>query len=507
MIIFENPLKTKYKFLKFDINSETIKEFELMARARMVRKSKVHELKRMIASGDHFDSPIIINDTSTKKRIIDGQHRLSAIRELIEEHKEFSISVLLIAYKDLSHSEEKEIFTKWNSGSRQTSDDFLQIYTDDIPIFGWLNEKGIISIYHEKGKIKFKNLVQPYIQAKANNIHESVALSTFIDEAKKLKKEDLEKIIEFYKEFKENISEDSQFNKWSGFAGLSFVYYTNQKRDFWKVFHEKVEKNPKIKDLSMASGREIVYLIKCIIEEKMFGKKANMPSKEIKHHFKNPFKIWDDEKIEWLRKNYEKTMFTAKDLIEKFFGEFRIEVSEGSIKEKLVSNKIRKDPEYRKKMMEEESYSGRTRIYTKKLLEFARKCSMTMTVQETFEKCKVESEQPLNYNSFKQRMCNEGITFVKKDELLGKCDSKTLKIIKKYKNLPAYEIRDKLIEETGKGMKNYDIGRIIKRIEANQEEEIIKKDIQKDFEEFGKEDKLDEEIESNPEDDLYLEDE
>lgn len=85
MIILENPLKINYKFIKFEINSETIKEFELMSRARAIRKRQVKVLKRMIAGGNHFDSPIIINDTSDKKRIIDGQHRLTAIREIIKE--------------------------------------------------------------------------------------------------------------------------------------------------------------------------------------------------------------------------------------------------------------------------------------------------------------------------------------------------------------------------------------------------------------------------------------
>jgi len=112
MIIIENPLKLKYKFISYEINNITINEFQTMERARILRIEKIRELKSMIINANHFDSPIIINDIQTKKRIIDGQHRLTAIKEILKENPDFVINVLLVVYQNLGRDEEKEIFTR-----------------------------------------------------------------------------------------------------------------------------------------------------------------------------------------------------------------------------------------------------------------------------------------------------------------------------------------------------------------------------------------------------------
>jgi hypothetical protein len=499
MILLENPLRLSYKFIRFEIDNDTIKEFELMARARKVRTSIVNKLKRIIINGNHFDSPLIINATENKKRIIDGQHRIKAISEIIQEKPEFKIFVLLIVYTDLTNADEKKIFEKWNSGTRQSGEDFIQIYTDEMPAFDYLSEKGIVSVYNEPERFKFRNLVQPYIQAQAGNIMQYIDPQQFIDEVKKLKEEDFKAIEKYANEFKNNLGmgKENKFIKSTPFYALLFVYFTNECPDFWVKF-KKIKDSKEIGSLLDISGRIGANLIRCKLEEKMFGKKPKKASELIKREFVNPFKIWTDEKIEFLRKNYEKTMLTIEDLQEKVMNEYHIEVSIGSLKEKLVSNKIRKYPEWKEKIRQKEedegTYQGRVK-FTKKVMEFIKKCSETMTKKETFEKTKIEFQTFFSYDSFNSKCSKDGIKFVTKDALFAKCREKELEIIKKNLRLDPNEVRDKIIEKTGKYLPTRIVSRIIERLQANQNEEAMLEEGEED-EEHLDEDTIDlEEIE------------
>jgi hypothetical protein len=465
MIIIENPLKIKYKFIKFEVNSETISEFQLMERSRLVRTEHVRRLKSMIVNGNHFDSPIIINDKNGKKRIIDGQHRLTAIKDILNSCPEFKIYLLLVQYENLSASEEKEMFVKWNSGTRQSSEDFLQIYTDEMPVYDYLRGKGLISIYNEPGKIKFRNLVQPYIMAQAKNIMQYLDPKTFIKEAKKLTKDDFEKIENFANEFKENIGlDDKIFMKASPFYAVMFVYFTNRGKDFWYSF-KRVKNFKRIQEVIQLSGRVGVNMIRMELERQMFEKEPESAVKMVQRKFEEPMKIWTDDKIQWLKENYEKTELTISELLDKFNQKFKLDVTDGCLKSHMKG--IIKDPEIKRKMSEENSFLGRRKIYTQKILDLARKCAQTMTLRDAYEKIKIEVESPIGLIGFRQKMCNEGIRFVNPDDLLVVCDKISLEIIKKNIKLPTYEIRDKLIEKTGHGMTTTKITSIIKKIEAN----------------------------------------
>ena len=133
---------------------------------RMIRKGSVRGIVQALKTGQHFNSPFVINHVNGVRKLIDGNHRWEAILELLEYDPEFSMDIWFAEYKDLSHEEERDVFSLWNIGTKQSSDDFLKIYWDTIPKGKEILDRIPASIYNSKTKIKAKNIVGNHIAAK-----------------------------------------------------------------------------------------------------------------------------------------------------------------------------------------------------------------------------------------------------------------------------------------------------------------------------------------------------
>ncbi|GAI22161.1 unnamed protein product [marine sediment metagenome] len=120
-------VKFNYQIEPFEINVDNIGDFVLLEHARKCRTSKVSQLKKLLLGGEHFDAPIVINQNS-KKRVIDGQHRILAIKKAIEINPDITVEVLLAKYKDLDEAEERDVFNRWNIGTKQSTDDFIKMH-------------------------------------------------------------------------------------------------------------------------------------------------------------------------------------------------------------------------------------------------------------------------------------------------------------------------------------------------------------------------------------------
>jgi hypothetical protein len=471
MIIIENPLKLKYKFISYEINNITINEFQTMERARILRIEKIRELKSMIINANHFDSPIIINDIQTKKRIIDGQHRLTAIKEILKENPDFVINVLLVVYQNLGRDEEKEIFTRWNSGTRQSGEDVLQIYTDDIKIYDLLKDD--LSIYRENNKIRFRNVVEYYMitKEKLPSIT-GMDIYQFIDKAKRLDEKDAKIIKDFVKELKVNTEKDFTFKKSTGVSAITYVYFSSDKNNFWEKFNQ-IKSDKAIIEMGEQAGRSAVNAVVNLINNRMFGTPIPeiVPKQRVIREKKEIVVTFTPERIEWLRKNYEKTAWNREDITKEFNEKFGTNVTEGSLGFCLGKNHIKKDENFRGVI---------PFTYNKKVLDFIRECSKTMTASEARKKCEIKFEHEFKPVQFWATSKKNGIEFPKsKAEIQLNMNPEQIKIIKKYQNKKPYEIRDKIIEELQQDIPIKNIISELRRLKLEKQKEGKKGDKQK----------------------------
>lgn len=439
-------IELKYKFEKFEINSQTINQFYLVDNRRRLRVGQMCKIKKMIQNRDNFDSPIIVNEILGVKRVVDGQHRITAIREILKFLHDFKIDILLVTYTSLNIDQERDIFKKWNSGTRQSSEDFIQMWVEDIPMYKKMQNFPVkVSIYQEEGCIKFRQLVCSYIQSKNKSLKIWPTAVDFIEKAKKLENEDYDFLLDFIKEFVEYagpIKKDNPFLMTTPFSVIMFLYMNGRiKTKFWDIFVKKVKGNKEIINLSRAGGLVAVDIVK----EKMAKRMGINNIEDVKPI---PTTIWTDEKISWLRKNWPKSQWNIDDITEEFNSEFNTDVKPGTVRYYLNQNKILKDEKYFKR-------EGSPRVWTKKVIDFMKKCSEDgLSSYEAHQKLVIEFEMPISIFAFRHQAGKSKITFKKlsaEDRIKLTDEQKEFIIKNKYRS--PYEIESMSIERFGSRIK------------------------------------------------------
>ena len=152
------------------IDSSNISKFFINQRdRRQIRQGKVKELQALLKNGGHFNSPFVVNEMENFWRLIDGNHRLEAIIGAIKEDKKFSITIWMAVYRNLTPTQEREIYSVWNKGTAQSSTDFLKAHFEIVPLGKEMLRRLPVTIYGDKQHLGIKNLMGGQICAKMHN--------------------------------------------------------------------------------------------------------------------------------------------------------------------------------------------------------------------------------------------------------------------------------------------------------------------------------------------------
>ena len=262
-------IKKSYTSHLFEVNKNNIGDFELVKNHRWLRESQVGRILSALRQGKHFESQIVVNEKGSKLRIIDGGHRVESMRRFLKESPEKSIEVNMAIYKDLSEEEELLTFKIWNSGIKQSPDDYLNMRKKEIPIYKLIDSSFPckVSIYSPKPTgTRFRNLIESYLGAL-----KSVRIDTytwriddFIDQAKDLGHNDHKFLVRFMNGFigvfglpgRTNI-----FSSYSVFYAIMRIYYDNcyeqGEEQFWNKIRSEVLSSSYLRQFGLAiKGRE-----------------------------------------------------------------------------------------------------------------------------------------------------------------------------------------------------------------------------------------------------------
>ena len=135
---------------------------------RKLRKSQVASLASLLLKGKHFDSCLVVSRKGGHLRIIDGQHRIEAMKQYFKKFPDEKIQVALVTYKKLSPDAERNVYRKWNVPIKQSTDDFINSYRETIPMFNRITMEIPCSIYGSTQKMRLRDLINAYIAAKEN---------------------------------------------------------------------------------------------------------------------------------------------------------------------------------------------------------------------------------------------------------------------------------------------------------------------------------------------------
>jgi len=199
-----NRLKATATKIKLG-NGDISRTFIRLHNRRDIRKTVVNKLLRVLEEGGHFETPLMTNRVNGKERLLDGNHRIEAIGKYLTKYPERKVEVWIFYYEDLTKDEEREMYTKWNLGTKQNTNDFVKQYWDKIYITKLFKGNFPVKVTPcwSQSSIEFKTLVFGYLGTRSETytggFHGSAI--DFIEECKKLGDKSFKHIREFMKDY------------------------------------------------------------------------------------------------------------------------------------------------------------------------------------------------------------------------------------------------------------------------------------------------------------------
>lgn len=159
-------IKKKYKIQQFTITSENIDKFEIMENRRQIGDGQVKMISGVLTKGENPLGELIVNEINGKWRLIDGNHRLEALKRFYSKkgNKDISIECTIRLYKDLSNDEEREIYSNEAKRRNESHEDRLNLYKDTI-IFWKLTQDELnkfpckVTIYPSVNGLRFRTIL------------------------------------------------------------------------------------------------------------------------------------------------------------------------------------------------------------------------------------------------------------------------------------------------------------------------------------------------------------
>jgi|TARA_R100000049_G_C1956778_1_gene114066 hypothetical protein len=225
-----------YTYKKFTINDVSIETFDLLDNRRKVTKTHVLKLRKLLLKGKHFETPIIVNKVDGLKRLIDGNHRIEAIHQIIKRYWDFNIQILLIEYDNLSPEEEIQVFKLWNSGKPQSMEDFIKNVAHKLSFYAWVETSFpvSVSIYRAVDSITLYMLTNAIVAAKKGNTSgRGLMRDAFEEDLKELDQNDYNFAERWLKVYVETFGEPEWGNQYyltSFFNATMYIAYTNRNR-------------------------------------------------------------------------------------------------------------------------------------------------------------------------------------------------------------------------------------------------------------------------------------
>jgi len=258
-------MKNKSKTIDYEYETKTIildKDSTrklITVNPRQVRAKQVKSVLSALRLNKHFDSPFVVNVRANREvRILDGTHRVEALKKYFDQRPEDKVKVMMIVYRDLTDDEEREIYTKWNLSVKQSIDDFINSYKDTIPVFERLTTELPVTVYGSRTKLKFRTLVDAYLTSKEHPFTGGLSVNAplFIKKIQEIGVDEVDYIKDTFK-IMEKI-----FNKadYADFPRLPAFRPTSFRALFYLIRNNKVAlgKNYVIKRMTTALANSVI---------------------------------------------------------------------------------------------------------------------------------------------------------------------------------------------------------------------------------------------------------
>lgn len=232
---------------------------------RDFRKSHVKRIMGSLYQGIHFSENITVNFKNKNYRIVNGNHRIAAVKQVIEKFPNFSIQATITSYEKLNLDDERKLYSLINRVKTESMDDYLKSHCHDSKIYKLIKENFPINIgfyaatKSTRNYINFGVLMKSYLQ---RNLTTSIQIgykrAFLVKEIHKMGEKEYDRMRSFAEFFLDVWGEPSKLNPYATtgrilifskiyFAEITGIGPINLKKRFKElmvkkphIFNEKV---------------------------------------------------------------------------------------------------------------------------------------------------------------------------------------------------------------------------------------------------------------------------
>ena len=258
-LLIENPISMEL----VDIDIGKIEKFIESNIQRKIRESQVKYILLELVNGVGIKNNLIVNkinyDGKIYYRVIDGNHRILAIKKFFDLYPTEIIKVPLTVYQ-VPIDREALIYDTYSKQVSQSSNDYLKNHCFEIPIANKILTNLCIKVSHysRENSTLFKWIISLW-QNKENSSHYTGTREQLLNFAKRLNENDFNEMNTFFKKYKDIFGSPSTNNEWSySYLYLAMsIYYRNieifEDTKLWSIISENIPKYFKIIKLTHAT--------------------------------------------------------------------------------------------------------------------------------------------------------------------------------------------------------------------------------------------------------------
>ncbi len=237
-----NKIKKEYKMESFVLNFESIDKIEIMSNRRQIKDLQVGKIHSVLMKGENPIGTLIINNKNGVYRLIDGNHRIEALKRFYgykKENKKVSIECDLKIYKDLTDEEEIQVYTNEAKRQNESHEDRLSLNKENI-IFWKLTQDRLkefpcpVSIYPQKKSLRFRTILDSLCTVKSEMKNgytpRYLGKEELVNFAKSLEYNDfllIKKFVNIFQKTFGDIDKDNTLVRRQGFIPLFDIFVKN----------------------------------------------------------------------------------------------------------------------------------------------------------------------------------------------------------------------------------------------------------------------------------------
>jgi len=229
-----NLINRPYTSKNILVDRKNVSQFVRPAWHRDMRQSHIDRIRNSLLDNNHFSENVTVNEKDGRMYVINGNHRMQALKEAIKVNSDLRIEITATIYKNLSREEELELYTLINNTKKETGLDRLKSHLHGSYIYNAIEKDFPIKLTYsninkaQKNIMTAGNFFNAYINRESTK--PSMSNVNLIKHVKELGEKDYEKMKRFARFIQMTLGEPSIRNvlcRYNIVSAVAKIYFLN----------------------------------------------------------------------------------------------------------------------------------------------------------------------------------------------------------------------------------------------------------------------------------------